>query len=235
MIPHLFLMGRNGSRGPAGFISLLGSGLCGETRVLKYRVVLKVLILLQTRLHPVASSGLTHEGEDFRMDWNAFMLGGRGGTEGGWTVQPSVSTWWVICIPDGQGTTTWQRLFTISTPQEVGMGPHTETKEAGNTKKKNLVLKKLMQWQTLLQGKEMQIGIVKARSEGSIISPLPGPVSPLHLTKLDKTASLYQCNMKIYFSLTYGMLYESEGKVRWMMKCSWIHEIELIYKIFVLS
>lgn len=62
-----------------------------------------------------------------------------------------------------------------------------------------------------------------------------GPVSPLHLTKLDKTTSLYQCTMKIYVRLTYGMLYESEGKARWMMKCSRIQEIKLIYKIFVLS
>lgn len=56
---------------------------CAVRRVLKYRVVLKLLILLQTRLHPVTFSGLIHEGKGFRMDWNAFMLGGRGGTEGG--------------------------------------------------------------------------------------------------------------------------------------------------------
>lgn len=30
-------------------------------------------------------------------------------------------------------------------PQEVGLGPHIETKEARNTKEKNFVLMKLMQ------------------------------------------------------------------------------------------
>lgn len=40
--------------------------------------VLKVLILLQTWLHPVASSGRAHEGRGFRMGWKAFSC------EGGW-------------------------------------------------------------------------------------------------------------------------------------------------------
>lgn len=82
-------MARNSPMGAGGFINLLGSGLHGETQVPKYRVVLKVLILLQTWLHPVAPSGLIRKGKGFRMGWNAFQLQRPSGAEGGWTVQPS--------------------------------------------------------------------------------------------------------------------------------------------------
>lgn len=54
---------------------------------------------------------------------------------------------------------------------EVSVGPHIETKEAGNTESENLILKKLLQRQTLLQDQEMEIGMVKARSEDRTFPP----------------------------------------------------------------
>lgn len=57
--------------------------------------------------------------------------------------QPPVSTWWVICLPDGQGATTQQRA--VWQPGGSARVPiRNETEEAGKAESKSLVLKMLM-------------------------------------------------------------------------------------------
>lgn len=125
----------NSPGGAGGLIPLQGSGLWGETRRPGCSAVLKVLILLQTWLHPVASSGRTHEGRGFRMGWNAFSCEGGGGG-GGWSMQPpeglmnDLHTRWAGC-----------HHLAESCHQPRGLRPRRQ----GNGKSKNLVLKKLTQ------------------------------------------------------------------------------------------
>lgn len=98
--------------------------------------VLKVLILLQTWLHPVASSGRAHEGRGFRMGWKAFSCQGGWRGEGGWSMQPpeglmsDLHTRWAGC-----------HHLAESCHQPRGLRPRRQ----GNGKSKNLVLKKLTQ------------------------------------------------------------------------------------------
>lgn len=72
----------------------LGSGQGGETKVPKYRAVLKMLMLLKLWLCPVASPGLIQEGKGFKNELEWFLARGvRWNGREGWTVRPPVSSW----------------------------------------------------------------------------------------------------------------------------------------------
>lgn len=122
----------------------------------KHRGVLRALILLHIWLHPVASSGLVHEGKGFRMDWNGLWLERAGWSREAVASAATVSTWGVTsCLMD--------RVPRASREPSGSAHPCTETEEAGDPKSKNLVLKKLRQRQTLLQDPE----VVRRRRNGN--------------------------------------------------------------------
>lgn len=88
----------------------------------------------------------------------------------------------------------------MSSPgRELSPAQGSETTEAGNSRSKNLVLKKLTQPQILLREKEMESDIVKAASPSSGVS---FPLTPNNPWKGDP---LYQRNRKTWFPRTFGM------------------------------
>lgn len=74
---------------------------------------------------------------------------------------------------------------------EVSMGPHTETKVAGNTESEILFLRSSCNHRHCSKRKRWKLAWSRHDQRTGCFLLSPGPVSPLYLTKGDKATSLY--------------------------------------------